>query len=66
MAPHAYHDFIITYGAPNTTVSDNARVYLGNHWTNINRKFCIERGLTVPYHQSSNFTEGEKVIRNIG
>ena len=49
MAPHAYHDFIIKYGAPNKTVSDNARVYLGNHWTDINRKFCIERGLTISY-----------------
>ena len=59
MAPHAYHDFIIKYGAPNKTVSDNARVYLSKHWTDINRKYCIECGLTVPYHQSSNFAEGE-------
>ena len=59
MDPHAYHDFIIKYEARNKTVSDNARVYLSNHWTDINRKFCIERGLTVPYHQSSNFSEGE-------
>ena len=36
MAPHAYHDFIIKYGAPNKTVSDNARVYLSKHWTDIN------------------------------
>ena len=59
MAPHAYHDFIIKYGAPNKTVSDNARVYLSKYWTDRNCKYCIECGLTVPYHHSSNFAEGE-------
>ena len=58
-APDAYTDFIINYGAPNKTVSDNAQVYLGNKWTTINRKYCIERGQTVPYHQSSNYAENE-------
>ena len=55
----AYTDFIIKYGAPNKTVSDNARVYLGLKWTSINRKYCIERGNSVPYHQSSNYAECE-------
>ena len=54
-SPDAYIDFIINYGAPNKTVSDNAQVYRGTKWTNINRKYCIERGLTASYHQSSNF-----------
>ena len=58
-APDAYTDFIINYGAPNKTVSDNAQVYLGSKWTSINRKFFIQRGKTVPYHQSSNFAENE-------
>ena len=35
-APDAYTDFIINYGAPNKTVSDNAQVYLGSKWTSIN------------------------------
>ena len=58
-APDAYTDFIIKYGAPNKTVSDNAQVYLGNAWTKINQKCCIERGRTAPHHQSSNYAEGE-------
>ena len=34
-------------------------VYKGHKWTCINRKYCMEHGLTVPYHQSSNYAEGE-------
>ena len=58
-APDCYTNFIINYGAPNKTVSDNAQVYLGRNWVTINRKYCIETGLTPPYHQSSNFAERE-------
>ena len=58
-APDCYTDFIINYGAPNKTVSDNAQVYLGRNWITINQKYCIETGLTPPYHQSSNYAEGE-------
>lgn len=57
-APAAYEDFIRTVGAPNKTVTDNAQVLSGVKWTNINRKYCIETGLTVPHHQHQNYSEG--------
>ena len=50
-APEAYEDTIRTIGAPNKTVTDNAKVLIGHKWTSINRKYCIESGLTIPYHQ---------------
>ena len=58
-APEAYEDIIRHYGAPNKTVTDNARECVGIRWTSINRKYCIETGLTVPHHQHQNFAEGE-------
>ncbi len=53
-APEAYEDTIRTIGAPNKTVTDNAKVLTGHKWTSINRKYCIESGLTVPHHQHQN------------
>ena len=49
-APNFYIDFIIDYGAPNKIVSNNAQVYCCTNWTTINRKYCIETGLTPLYH----------------
>ena len=53
----AYTDFIISVGAPNACVADSAGIYMSNRWKSINRKYCIFRRYTVPYHQSSNFAE---------
>ena len=50
-APEAYQDVIRFIGAPNKTVTDNAKVLTGVRWTNINRQYCIETGLTVPHQQ---------------
>ena len=58
-APEQYEDIIRTYGAPNKCVTDNAKVCTGKRWTAINRKFCIETGLSVPHHQHQNYAEGE-------
>jgi len=58
-APEAYEDIIRQYGAPNKTVTDNAKVLTGTKWTTINRRYCIESGFTVPHHQHQNFSEGE-------
>ena len=58
-APEKYEDIIRHYGAPNKTVTDNARVCTGKRWTKINRKYCIETGLSVPHHQNQNYAEGE-------
>ena len=52
-----YTDFIISVGAPNICVSDEARVYTSKRWKSINRKYCISCRYVVPYHQSSNFAE---------
>ena len=58
-APEKYEDVIRHYGAPNKTVTDNAKECMGIRWTTVNRKYCIETGLTVPHHQHQNFAEGE-------
>ena len=58
-APEMYEDIIRQYGAPNKCVTDNAKVCLGKRWTSINRRFCIETGLSVPHHQHQNYAEGE-------
>ena len=58
-APEAYEDIIREFGAPNKTVTDNAQVLTGHKWTSINRRYCIETGLTVPHHQHQNYSEGE-------
>ena len=50
-APEAYENVIRCIRVPNRTVTDNARVCKSEKWTSINRKFCIETGLIVPYHQ---------------
>ena len=57
-APEAYEDVIRSVGAPNKTVTDNATVLTGHRWTTINRKYCIETGLTIPHHQHQNYAEG--------
>ena len=57
-SPNAHQDFIIYNGAP-IFFTDNAQVYHGKLWTAINQKYCIKRGCTVPYHQSSNYTKGK-------
>ena len=59
MAPEAYTDVIREHGVPNKTVTDNAQVLTGTRWTTINRKYCIETGLTVPHHQHQNYCEGQ-------
>ena len=41
-APDCYTDFIINYGAPNKTVSDNIQAYFDGNWTTINQNYCIE------------------------
>jgi hypothetical protein len=56
--PEAYEDLIKSIGAPNKTVTDNASNLTGVIWTNINRKYCIETGLTVPHHQHQNYSKG--------
>ena len=38
-APTAYEDVIRTVGAPNKTVTDNAKVLTGIKWNTINKKF---------------------------
>jgi len=58
-APKAYEDLICEHGAPNRTVTDNAKVLTGHKWTSINRRYCIESGFTVPHHQHQNYSEGE-------
>ena len=58
-APEMYEDIIREHGAPNKTVTDNAKVCTGKRWTTINRRFCIETGLSVPHHQHQNYSEGE-------
>jgi len=58
-APEAYKDLIREHGAPNRTVTDNAKVLTGHKWTSINRRYCIESGFTVPHHQHQNYSEGE-------
>jgi len=50
-APEAYEDLIREHGAPNRTVTDNAKVLTGHKWTSINRCYCIESGFTVSHHQ---------------
>ena len=58
-APDMYEDIIREYGAPNKMVTDNAKVCTGKRWTEINRKYCIATGLSVPHHQHQNYCEGE-------
>ena len=58
-APEAYEDVIRSIGAPNRTVTDNARVCNSTKWVTINRRFSIETGLTVPHHQHQNYSERE-------
>ena len=58
-APEAYEDVIRHVGAPNRTVTDNAKVCKSVKWVTINRRFCIETGLTVPHHQHQNYAERE-------
>ena len=50
-ASEVYEDVIDGIGPPNKTVTDNARVCKYSKWITINRRFCIETGLTVPHHQ---------------
>ena len=58
-APEAYEDVIRHIGAPNRTITDNAKVCKSNKWVTVNRRFCIETGLTVPHHQHQNYAERE-------
>ena len=57
-APKVYEDVIRSAGAPNKTVTDNAQVLTGETWTDINCRYCITTGLTVPHHQNQNYCEG--------
>ena len=57
-ASEKYEDTIIDFGAPNKTVTDNARALIGTKWKSINRKYCIQTGYTSPYMQQQNYAEG--------
>ena len=57
-SPEAYTYLIRSICAPNKTVADNAMVLIGSKWSNTNRKYCIETGLTVPHYQHQNYYEG--------
>jgi len=57
-APNAYEDMIRNIGAPNKTVTDNAKVLTGVRRNTINRKYCIAIGIIVPNHQHQNYCEG--------
>ncbi len=52
-----YLDVIRKIGAPNLTITDNARVMTGSRWQHINRTYCIDDGRTVPHHQNQNTAE---------
>ena len=54
--PH-FLDFIRQVGAPNVSVTDNAKVFLSEKWTNILRKYCIDDHQTEAYHQNGNLAE---------
>ena len=58
-APDKYQDILRTIGAPNRTVTDNAKVCTGQRWTKLNRDYCIATGLTIPHHQNQNIAEFE-------
>ena len=57
LAPEAYEDCIREVGASNKTVTDNYQVLTGTKWNNINQKYCIDTGLTVPKHQHQKYCE---------
>ena len=57
-APEKYLDVIRSIGAPNKTVTDNAKVLTGHRWTTVNQQYFIETRLTVPHHQRQNYSEG--------
>ena len=50
-------DFIRQVGAPNISVTDNAKVFTSEKWKDILRKYCIDDGLTESYHQNGNPAE---------
>ena len=54
-APGVYKDVIYEVGAPNKAVTDNAKVLTGSKWLSINRRGCIELGLSVPHNQHQNY-----------
>ena len=56
--PEAYEYAIISVGVPNKTVTDNDDVLTVLRWTSINRRYCIETGLTIPHRQHQNNAEG--------
>ena len=58
-ANEMYGDIIRQHGAPNKTVTDNARVCTGKRYTTINRRFCIEIGLSVPHHRYKKCAQSE-------
>ena len=58
-ASEAYEDVIRSIGTPIKTITDISRAQTDSKWTNINRRCCIETGLTVPHHQHQNYSENE-------
>ena len=54
-----YQDVISFIGAPNNTVTDNAKLLAGVKWINVNRKYYIETSLTPPHHHQYNYAEGK-------
>ena len=50
--PEAYEDVIRSVGTPTKTVTENAQVLTDTRWININRRYYIDIGLTVIFHQN--------------
>ena len=57
-ASEVYEDTLRSVGSSNKTVTDNIAVLTGLNQTAINRRYCIESGLTVPLHQHQSYSEG--------
>ena len=55
--PEAYEDVIRSVGAPKKTITGNAAVITGLQWTSINRRYCIETGLTISHYQHQKYAE---------
>ena len=55
----AYEDVIRSIGTPIKTITDISRAQTDSKWTNINRRCCIETGVTIPHHQHQNYSENE-------
>ena len=52
-----YWDFIREVGAPNKTITDNAKEFLSKDWQQVNRLNCILNGSLEAFHQNQNYAE---------